>query len=473
MRKWRRLFAVSPFGWLAACTALLLLPASMALAADDFQQSLSQGEALFRSGQYEQALPSLSRALTLRANDTSARLARMQAYLNLHREREAIPDAVFLSSHHGNALAWIRLAKIYIAVQQYEKAEQAADQAVKLSASLDPFLVRADTECFLSRYGQAACDYNCALQIFINADGARERRANALNHLGQYQLAHEELLAILFQTNVDKVASPEFMKEYISRYPNALKDWDAAIKTAHGKSAGTYYGRGMCRFFAGRFDDAVADLNAAIKLDCQFMPAYLVRQLCYLRLHQPALAKADADRQIELRSDSLDSYNALNRLYFLSDQFDKCGAELSARIKKTPNNALLYVSRARWYSGTDQTKLALPDFSAAIKIKPTLACAYAGRGRSYLDLKNMEAADKDLSKAWSLDAKDCQALSDRSIVYVEEGKYDKAVADLSTLIKLKYKLVKMYQARSQCYLALHQTAKAQSDRRAARDLDWQ
>jgi tetratricopeptide (TPR) repeat protein len=134
------------------------------------------------------------------------------------------------------------------------------------------------------------------------------------------------------------------------------------------REAEVYCTRADSRFRAGDNAGAIADFDAAIRLDPEYAPAYRGRGNVYRNQGDFAPAFADYD----------------------------------AAIRLAPSDASSYYHRGltRYRVGDDAGAIA--DFDAAIRVDPSLATAYASRGNAYDRLGDRERAKADHDRAAEL-----------------------------------------------------------------------
>lgn len=367
---------------------------------------------------------------------------------------KVMPDDFF------NRLAIVKAAN---GLGQYDRAIKVATETMQIKPAVEFFTQRAMAYDHQGNYRKALADYNRLIEINPMIHGAFERRTEVHNHLGEYELAHHDLIAILFDQYVDRAISPDFTQNYAKPFSNSLQIWDKAIAGAVRKNSGDYYGRGTCHFFRAEFSAALADASKAIQINVGFAPAYLLRELCYLRLHKNDESLADARKLIALAPRDFESYTGLDRYYFLSNHYAKCVSDLQAQVARTPTNATLHAAIGRVELALDHTQQAIDEFSAAIKLDQALAVAYGGRGRAHLMRNETAQALSDFTRALMLDPSDNKILRDRAACYVDQFDYRMAIADLSKLIDAKYMLLTMYQQRANCYRKIGQEKLAADD----------
>lgn len=79
---------------------------------------------------------------------------------------------------------------------------------------------------------------------------------------------------------------------------------------ASGDTADSHYIRAMENHQQKKYDEAIKDFDAALKIDAKFAPAYRDRGICYSVKKDYAKAIADLTEYIKLRPDDPDGYES-------------------------------------------------------------------------------------------------------------------------------------------------------------------
>jgi tetratricopeptide (TPR) repeat protein len=145
------------------------------------------------------------------------------------------------------------------------------------------------------------------------------------------------------------------------------------------------------------FDPALADAEAALKLDPRSIPALLIRGYVQQRKNNIDQALADFEQAIEI----------------------------------DPKNPGPLISRANLRIQQRSWAEALKDFDPAIALRPDLSMAHAGRGRAYLEMGDLDQAMSALSEAIALNINTPNAFYMRGLVYRRKGELDHAIDDLT------------------------------------------
>ena len=132
-----------------------------------------------------------------------------------------------------------------------------------------------------------------------------------------------------------------------------------------------YRNRGLGLLDKKQYDQAIADLDIAIKQDPKFISAYTDRASAYEGKGDYARAVADRDAAIKLDPDNMSTYRSRGYANSYLGHFDAAAADLARVVQKDPTYAYPviwhYIALARSGNGTALTELQVD----ATKLKQT------------------------------------------------------------------------------------------------------
>ena len=130
----------------------------------------------------------------------------------------------------------------------------------------------------------------------------------------------------------------------------------------------------------GSYSKAIETYTKVIRINPDYLEAYLERASCYRKMNYFSKAIADLEFILTKDKDNPLAYNALAHVFFLRNDSKK---------------AVIYCTKA-------------------IKSSPNYATAYYNRGKAYYDLKQLDKACADWKKAWELGDDDAKAKLDKN-----------------------------------------------------------
>ncbi len=214
------------------------------------------------------------------------------------------------------------------------------------------------------------------------------------------------------------------------KFDAALDDYNAAIKVDQ-KNPELYNSRGKTYFdlstnpqYKSRsrelaqkaLEDYTAALNCPrIKLKTQ-AEALINRSAAYGAAGQMEAALKDANEGIALDPKNKNGYFNRSLIYFNLRQFDKTIEDYTTYLGLDPYNANIYYERGMLRRSLNQSQPAIEDLSRAIELKPDLGLAYLERARALAQSGNVAAARQDYQRAQQMG----QQLSGMDAKYLNE-----------------------------------------------------
>ncbi len=263
------------------------------------------------------------------------------------------------------------------------------------------------------------------------------------------------------------VTKPEHSGEAECYYQSAVADSDAAIELASvdEDSSAAYHTRGAAKAALGDYDTAIADFDAAIRLNPETAINYLDRGLAKEVLGAKDAAKADFEKAMQINGDLAENYYKEGRGKNDGRAYEAAMDSFDKAIRLNPEYAPVYSNRAisqndlgrRELRGKNPEKAkhhlrgAIVDCTEAIRLNPKYTAAYNNRGLAKYRLGQAEAECANSQEA--------------------ERYYQAAIADLDKAIQLNSKHVKAHRNRGYVKEKLGQEEAAEADFEKAKALD--
>ncbi|MBI3964789.1 MAG: tetratricopeptide repeat protein [Chloroflexi bacterium] len=294
-------------------------------------------------------------------------------------------------------------------------------------------------------------------------------------------------------TSLAAAAAGQALKEGTAAFEagrddEAIERLSAAI-AVDGGLTDAYAWRGRAyssRSREGDAEKAVADANRAIDLDPEHFLGYYVRGSVYSRVRQETRAIADFDMAIKLAPNFAPSYSNRGSIYYElgrrtydPELLRKAEPDFTKTIDLAPNTfkqAYNNRGRLRWLLGAltgeaVQLDGALADFDKAIEIDPRYAVAYGNRAVVFRDQGQLEKAQSDANKALDIDGATAEHLARRCTIHNAARRYDAALVDCDDAVVKDPKFSQAYADRAAVHLGLNRVEDALLDYSKAIDLE--
>jgi tetratricopeptide (TPR) repeat protein len=215
----------------------------------------------------------------------------------------------------------------------------------------------------------------------------------------------------------------------------AIADFDAAIRL-DPKSADSHINRGIARYRRGDLDRAIADYDEAIRLEPDDAYAYNDRGLALRAKGDLDRAIADHDHAIRLDPDGGSVYTNRGLDWEDKGDLDRAIADFDSAVRLNSNDALAYNNRALAWQAKGDLVRAVADYGEAIRSDPQFASAYSNRAKAWEKRGDFSRAIADTRELIRLDPKSAAAYFQRGRLLLFSGQLPSALADLNTANEL-------------------------------------
>ncbi len=438
---------------------------------------MSEGIALARHRQLEQAITRFTQALSLTISDPAIRLKsyyhRGCALSGMSRYGEAIADFTQVIQFGVSGSSAESSAGSSGAIGSARRF--AAVPATKLT---ELYIHRGNAYRHLGNYRLAAADFESGIK--------RSGSAQSYGARGLLRLDQDDFDGAIADFSQALKVHPTFAQCLLWRgfarlrhhdYALAIADLSRAVE-AIPACAEAYNHRGVAHFYQHDFDKAQADFDQAIRIKPQFAEAYNNRGNLRQLLGEPVSAAADYDRAISLNPQIRELYfnraaaiAAAEGSAALADNHSPNAlAEVAADYDKTAglslNSAALYRHRAQVRFQQRRFSAAVADYTSALALFPN-AYGYAHRALAYLALGQLKLAQADLDAAIALEPDYGLPYGDRAYLRFKANDLTRAIADTHQAIALANtenpQLKKIYATRCLIHFCLQDRDQALQD----------
>ena len=142
------------------------------------------------------------------------------------------------------------------------------------------------------------------------------------------------------------------------------------IGCAGGSKAEEHFIAGAQLQELGRFEEAIAQYDEAIRLNLEQAEAYSNRCLAYWNIREFQRASRDCDEAIRLDPEQVEPYNNRGLVYDDLGQSRRAIEDYNEALRLDPQFARAYVNRCLAYWGISEFQTALKDCDEAIRLDP-------------------------------------------------------------------------------------------------------
>lgn len=159
----------------------------------------------------------------------------------------------------------------------------------------------------------------------------------------------------------------------------------------------------------GSNERGLADLNAAIALQPEFVAAYYNRALYYHRAGDLVRAKADYDQVLRIDPKMVNAYGNRGGIHYARRDFDAALRDFEAALRLAPDNAGLIHEIGVVHLARGDVARAIAQFDRAIALAPKAPRFRFSRGRAYARQGALELAREDFAAAHAGDKRHAES----------------------------------------------------------------
>lgn len=290
-------------------------------------------------------------------------------------------------------------------LEDYRGAEEDATLAIERNRFItDAYEVRGVARQNMGDYDGAVADYDVALSMLPENKQMMFNKAMAQEAMGELDAAEETFTKLL-------TIHPGYDNGYMGRAKlrlaqgdtiQALDDINKTL-TLNPNMTNAYVLRADIAInTANDYEQALADMDEAIKLQPQYVGFFINR--AFLRYNLDDYFGAMADYDYALQLDPVNQVALFNRGLLLSEvsDNDKAIVDFNRVLQLDPKNYRALYNRALLYFNTHNYTNAINDISQVIEAFPDFATAYTLRSEIYCQMGNMRRAAADHDRAMAI-----------------------------------------------------------------------
>ena len=224
---------------------------------------------------------------------------------------------------------------------------------------------------------------------------------------------------------------------------SSVSSTTSSVESSPSMSASEFRLRGVALAGREQFQQAIAELNIAIKLDSNDPENFYQRGLAYWRNRQPELALADFNSVLALKPDHVAALVSRGRLQLESRNNDAARADFAAALNQAPHDHMLLLQIADIYESHRYYEEAIEQFNAWIAANPKdEQLQRVLNQRCFARLmtgKELQLALEDCNAALNQGSGYSNIYTNRGLVLLRLGDVDKAMKDFRKALKLQPK----------------------------------
>jgi len=186
----------------------------------------------------------------------------------------------------------------------------------------------------------------------------------------------------------------------------------------------------------GQFDEAIAALEEAIRLDPDYALAHYYLGRVYYLQDQLDQAAAAFEKAIQIDPEMAEAYTSLGAVYSAQGKTEEAIAACKTAIQLDPNDDMAYYNMALAYSDKGYFDEAITAYEEAIRINPENVGAHYNLGHMYHRQRKLDEAVVAWRKTAELEPGDSMTYNNIGRVYYDQGRFDEATVFLNRSIEL-------------------------------------
>jgi hypothetical protein len=219
------------------------------------------------------------------------------------------------------------------------------------------------------------------------------------------------------------------------RYEEAVHDIDLALKERPDVAA-AHNTRAAALKELQRLPEALAGYDKALALQPDYVDALYNRATLLQELGQPERALVDFDKAITLRPDHAQAFNNRGNALRELGRHEAAMASYDRALALRPDYAEAWYNRSNALASIKRFEDALASCDKGVALKPDFAEAFNNRGNALKGLRRFDEAVASYDQALSLKPAYVDALNNRASALVQLKRFDEAFADYDRAVAL-------------------------------------
>jgi len=436
---------------------MLLFPESTIKAAIDTLKEVAIDD--FKSEHYERAIKHLTVAISLDEKSHVLFSNRCTAFIAMEQYEKAMEDADECIRLQPNwAKGYLRRGSVFFRMGELEKAEAVLKEGLELDKTNEA--LKKELEAVMNAIAERMARQRESLEY-------KERAIECFNEQN-YKGAVDLLKKAIKLDPENHIFFSNRAAAYMAleQYDKALADAEDCIRLQPSWAKG-YSRKGAALFRMDKLAGARDAFEKGLQLDPQ-NSVYVRSTRQELQLVMDAIAQRK-EESLEFKERAIEAFNVQN--------FKRAEQHLSSAIELDPENHVFYSNRAAAYMAMEKFDRALKDANECVRLQPNWAKGFCRQAAALLSLGDLPAARQACVRGLELEPENTQvreelrrvelaesiALKDSATEAFKAQDYEKAVEDLTAAIALDSTNQVFFSNRSVAYTAMQLYEKALED----------
>ena len=196
-----------------------------------------------------------------------------------------------------------------------------------------------------------------------------------------------------------------------------------SVMACAGNEADSYNNQASVHYQKGEYDQAIDDLDEALRLNPEYAEAYNNRGIAYFSKREYDQAIADYNEALRLNPELVEAYNNRGLAYHDQGEYNQAVADYNEALRLNPEDAEAYNNRGLAYFSKGGYDQAISDYNEALRLNPELVGVYTNRGLAYFSKGEYDQAIADCNEALRLNPRFAEAYNNRGLAYHDQGEY--------------------------------------------------
>lgn len=224
--------------------------------------------------------------------------------------------------------------------------------------------------------------------------------------------------------------------------------------------------RGEAYWRIGRYEQALADFNQALELDCSLAWVIARRGATHRALYNFSQSLTDFNHALEVDPDLTWAVSGRGLTYREMGHYEEAIEDLNHAIEASALDSTLawtIAQRGLTYRFMKRYEEALTDFDRALDLDADQIMALVFRGITYRDMRCYQEGIDDFQTALDLGADKGWVYANRGVAYRLMERYEEALLDFNRAVELRPDLPWVQASRGTLHRAMHRYQEALAD----------